>query len=305
VNTVVVATSEQDAAAAEAVVQHHAIMAGALAGLTERVVAASGNETAAQARDELVHWSVTELLPHARAEEEALYPLAAAEGRLLVESMLGEHEVIEGLVEKLRSADTPMRAAATANALRVIFESHLTKENDLILPLVAQTPGVSLADALRGMHELLEEEDGHGEHGHGEHGHGEHGHGEHGHGEHGHGEHGHGDHAHGDHAHHGHDAHPVGAAAAEGHGHSCTCGEVDGPELPELDARAVPHAIRHATIFGALDAVRPGGGLVLVAPHDPLPLLQQVEQRAPGAFSVDYLERGPEAWRLRFLRTPA
>jgi uncharacterized protein (DUF2249 family) len=97
----------------------------------------------------------------------------------------------------------------------------------------------------------------------------------------------------------------VGAAAAEGHGHSCTCGEVDGPELPELDARAVPHAIRHATIFGALDAVRPGGGLVLVAPHDPLPLLQQVEQRAPGAFSVDYLERGPEAWRLRFLRTPA
>jgi uncharacterized protein (DUF2249 family) len=300
VNTVVVATSEQDAAAAEAVVQHHAIMAGALAGLTERVVAASGNETAAQARDELVHWSVTELLPHARAEEEALYPLAAAEGRLLVESMLGEHEVIEGLVEKLRSADTPMRAAATANALRVIFESHLTKENDLILPLVAQTPGVSLADALRGMHELLEEEDGHGEDGHGEHGHGEHGHGEHGHGEHGHGEHGHGDHAH-----HGHDAHPVGAAAAEGHGHSCTCGEVDGPELPELDARAVPHAIRHATIFGALDAVRPGGGLVLVAPHDPLPLLQQVEQRAPGAFSVDYLERGPEAWRLRFLRTPA
>jgi uncharacterized protein (DUF2249 family) len=80
---------------------------------------------------------------------------------------------------------------------------------------------------------------------------------------------------------------------------------VDGPELPELDARTVPHAIRHATIFGALDAVRPGSGLVLVAPHDPLPLLQQVEQRAPGAFSVDYLERGPEAWRLRFLRTPA
>jgi uncharacterized protein (DUF2249 family)/iron-sulfur cluster repair protein YtfE (RIC family) len=265
VNTVVVATSEQDAAAAEAVVQHHAVMAGALAGLAERVVTASGNEAAAQARDELVHWSVTELLPHARAEEEALYPLAAAEGRLLVESMLGEHEVIEGLVEQLRSADTPMRAAATANALRVIFESHLTKENELILPLVAQTPGVSLADALRGMHELLEEEDGQ----------------------------------------HGHDAHPVAASEPEGHGHSCGCGEVDGEELPELDARSVPHAIRHATIFGALDAVRPGNGLVLVAPHDPLPLLKQVEQRAPGAFSVDYLERGPEAWRLRFLRTPA
>jgi uncharacterized protein (DUF2249 family) len=86
-------------------------------------------------------------------------------------------------------------------------------------------------------------------------------------------------------------------------GHSCSCGEVDPEGFPELDARAVPHAIRHATIFGALDAVWPGGGLVLVAPHDPLPLLAQIEQRAPGVFEVEYLERGPEAWRLAFART--
>ena len=265
-NTVVVATSEQDSAAAEAVAQHHAVMAGTLNSLTERLVTAHGNEQSAEARDDLIHWSVTELLPHARAEEQALYPLAAdlPAGRLLVESMLGEHEVITGLVEQLRSADTPVRAAGVGTALRVLFESHLAKENDLILPLVAQAPGVSLADGLRGMHELLEEE-GSEPQGH---------------------------------------AHAA-APAADGHGHSCGCGEVDGPELPELDARAVPHAIRHATIFGALDAVRPGNGLVLVAPHDPLPLLQQVEQRSPGAFTVDYLERGPEAWRLRFLRAIA
>ena len=42
---------------------------------------------------------------------------------------------------------------------------------------------------------------------------------------------------------------------------------------------------------------------MLVAPHDPLPLLAQIEQRSPGAFRVDYVERGPEAWRLTFLRT--
>jgi len=69
-----------------------------------------------------------------------------------------------------------------------------------------------------------------------------------------------------------------------------------------LDARAVPHAIRHATIFGALDSLGSGGGLVLVAPHDPLPLLAQLEQRSPGVFSLDYLERGPEAWRIRIIR---
>ncbi|HEY0902783.1 MAG TPA: DUF2249 domain-containing protein [Marmoricola sp.] len=85
-------------------------------------------------------------------------------------------------------------------------------------------------------------------------------------------------------------------------GHSCSCGESDGPELPELDARSIPHAIRHATIFGALEAVAPGGGLVLVAPHDPLPLLAQIEQRWSNRFTVDYLERGPEAWRLAFVR---
>ncbi len=85
-------------------------------------------------------------------------------------------------------------------------------------------------------------------------------------------------------------------------GHTCACGEAETGELPELDARAVPHAIRHATIFGALDALGPGGGLVLIAPHDPLPLLDQLEARSPGAFAVDYLERGPEAWRLRLVR---
>lgn len=86
---------------------------------------------------------------------------------------------------------------------------------------------------------------------------------------------------------------------------SCSCSEVDGVEYPELDARTVPHAIRHATIFGALDSIAPGGGLVLVAPHDPLPLLAQIEQRWPDEFAVSYLERGPEAWRLSFARRAA
>ncbi|HET7357804.1 MAG TPA: DUF2249 domain-containing protein [Nocardioidaceae bacterium] len=88
-------------------------------------------------------------------------------------------------------------------------------------------------------------------------------------------------------------------------GHDCTCGEQDGPGFPELDARQVPHAIRHATVFGALDYVQPGAGLVLVAPHDPLPLLAQIEHRYSGAFEVEYLQRGPDAWRLNLVRRTA
>lgn len=93
--------------------------------------------------------------------------------------------------------------------------------------------------------------------------------------------------------------------AADAERHDCTCGEDDSSAYPELDARAVPHPIRHATVFGALDGIRPGAGMVLVAPHDPQPLLAQVERRDPGAFSVEYLERGPDAWRLSFVRVSA
>ena len=79
----------------------------------------------------------------------------------------------------------------------------------------------------------------------------------------------------------------------------CGCGGAEETAEPELDVRQVPHALRHATVFGALDAVPPGTAMVLLAPHDPLPLLAQIEQRSPGAFAVEYLERGPETWRLR------
>lgn len=82
----------------------------------------------------------------------------------------------------------------------------------------------------------------------------------------------------------------------------CTCGEHD-EQVPQLDARIIPHAIRHATIFGALDAIKVGGALDLVAPHDPQPLLAQIADREAGAIDVNYLVSGPEAWTLRLTRT--
>lgn len=257
--SLVLASSAADAQAAEAVEQHHAQLAGMLAVRVESLVAAAarGDQTSAEAaRGDLVRWAEHELVSHALAEEKALYPAAQAmpEGRLLGEGMLAEHKIITGLVERLRSATDPVRAAAAGAALQAIFDSHLAKENELMLPLLVSAPGVSVAGLLGGMHELL---GGHDEHASDE--------------------------------------------GSRGCGGSCTCGEDDDSGHPELDARAVPHAIRHATIFGALDAVRPGGGLVLIAPHDPLPLLAQIEQRSPGAFDVSYLERGPESWRLQFV----
>lgn len=103
----------------------------------------------------------------------------------------------------------------------------------------------------------------------------------------------------GGHAEHADDADAHGASA----GHGCQCGEKDADGFPELDVQTIPHAIRHATLFGALDALTPGAGVILRATHDPVPLLRQLHERAPGAYQVDYLERGPEQWRLQFVRT--
>lgn len=265
---VVIASNEADARAAEAVEQHHAQMAGTLAVRVEALLgaaAAGEQEKAAAARGELAAWCERELVPHALAEESTMYPAAQAkpEGRLLVEGMLAEHKVIVGLVEAVAGSADLVRAAAAAKALQVMFDSHLAKENELVLPLLVSAPDVSVAELLGGMHELLG----------------------------------------GSEERHGHEHGAAAEPAGHGEGHTCGCGEKDDAGYPELDARAVPHAIRHATIFGALDAVRPGGGMVLVAPHDPLPLLAQIEQRAPGAFEVSYVERGPEAWRLAFVRS--
>lgn len=260
---VVVANSAADAQAVEAVKTHHAQLAGAMAVQVEALLDATslGDVRGANAAsDALVSWCRSELIPHALAEEQAMYPKAHEDprARLLVDAMLAEHHDLTGLVEAIGKATTPVRAAAYAQALRSLFDSHLVKENEQILPLLAESAEVSLAEVLAGMHELLG----------------------------------------------GHDADRIAEPDAEaGCGGECGCGGHDpAGALPELDARAVPHAIRHATIFGALDSVGTGSGMVLVAPHDPLPLLEQVEQRSPGRFSIDYLERGPEAWRIRFVR---
>lgn len=73
-------------------------------------------------------------------------------------------------------------------------------------------------------------------------------------------------------------------------------------EIPALDVRPIPRSIRHATVIGALSAIRPGRSLDLVAPHDPQPLLRQIDGNEPDTWTVDYLEEGPEAWTLRLTR---
>jgi uncharacterized protein (DUF2249 family) len=86
-----------------------------------------------------------------------------------------------------------------------------------------------------------------------------------------------------------------------GSGHVCTCQETDAERIV-LDARSIPHAIRHATILGALGSLRPGFSMDLIAPHDPLPLLAQVDREFDHGFEQSYVERAPEKCVVRFTR---
>ena len=69
-----------------------------------------------------------------------------------------------------------------------------------------------------------------------------------------------------------------------------------------LDVRSEPPARRHDLIFATFHALAPGEGFVLVNDHDPKPLWYQFEAEYAGAHAWEYLERGPEVWRVRIGR---
>lgn len=94
-----------------------------------------------------------------------------------------------------------------------------------------------------------------------------------------------------------------GSAPASGGcaGGTCTCGHGDAA-VPLLDVRTIPAAVRHAAVHGALGAVPVEGSIRLAAPHDPVPLLAELETQHPGEFDVSYVERGPETWVLQLTR---
>jgi uncharacterized protein (DUF2249 family) len=69
--------------------------------------------------------------------------------------------------------------------------------------------------------------------------------------------------------------------------------------------RVLVHGRRHDVIFATYRALLPGAGFVLVNDHDPTPLRYQFEAEHAGAFTWDYLEAGPAAWRVRVGRVSA
>jgi uncharacterized protein (DUF2249 family) len=70
-----------------------------------------------------------------------------------------------------------------------------------------------------------------------------------------------------------------------------------------LDVRQIAPAQRHPLIFETFEALQPGEDFILVNDHDPKPLYYQFKFEREGQFTWEYLEQGPEVWRVRIGRT--
>ncbi|MDR5709748.1 MAG: DUF2249 domain-containing protein [Armatimonadota bacterium] len=195
--------------------------------------------------EELVRFLETDLLPHARSEEQHLYPAVAPLLRRHGDptaTMRVDHECIEEHVRAIRDAAAQARRGSFAGletlrrrllSLLALFRVHLEKEERVYLPLVEAHLSEAQQDALLdAMHEQ-----------------------------------------------------PSAPA--------------DQTRSRVVDVRRLPPPQRHPLIFQTFQALGPGEAFELVNDHDPKPLYYQFAAELPGQFTWQYLEQGPEVWRVR------
>ncbi len=323
----------------EAMLAHHRALGDELA---ERADAGSGAVAAGRPHGAavagLIAYLAEEVLPHAAAEERTIYPAAVAHAGMAGVSgeMIDEHVTLSAAGARLATLDDGAAAAEQAQQIAGLFAAHAARENDIVLPALLAEQSVDLAALLDQMHH----DAGHAETlapaGQGQAADSQPGaqadpqaevlslllqaaaalarDGE------------------ADRACrlaaaawaalretrpdlavrvtaalHGLTRRAGGEIPPRGSAHDDEPQTVAAPVYagPDLDVRDLPPARRHTTIFDAYHALLPGTGFVLVNDHDPRPLRYQFEAEHAGQFSWDYLETGPEVWRVRIGRASA
>ena len=73
----------------------------------------------------------------------------------------------------------------------------------------------------------------------------------------------------------------------------------------QVDVRTIAPRERHPLIFSTFHGLAAGEAMELVNDHDPKPLYYAFQVQAPGVFAWDYLESGPETWRVAITKLKA
>jgi uncharacterized protein (DUF2249 family) len=66
-----------------------------------------------------------------------------------------------------------------------------------------------------------------------------------------------------------------------------------------IDVRTIPGPQRHPRIFQTFETLAAGEAFEIINDHDPFPLKNQFEFMKRGQYRWDYLQEGPDLWRVR------
>lgn len=72
--------------------------------------------------------------------------------------------------------------------------------------------------------------------------------------------------------------------------------------INEFDIRPYPPTQRHEMFYEAFAEIKPGEAFVFINDHDPKPLYYQMEAESKEPFRWEYLEQGPEVWKVRVVK---
>ena len=72
-----------------------------------------------------------------------------------------------------------------------------------------------------------------------------------------------------------------------------------------MDVRPIPCSIKHGLILKTWFNLPIGDHFILLNDHDPIPLRYQFEAEFPGAHTWEYVQRGPEEFRVRITKVAA
>ena len=73
--------------------------------------------------------------------------------------------------------------------------------------------------------------------------------------------------------------------------------------LNTLDVRIIEPRLKHPSIFQRFDELKKGEAFIILNDHDPLPLFYQFKAERPEQFEWQYVEEGPDTWRVSITRT--
>lgn len=69
-----------------------------------------------------------------------------------------------------------------------------------------------------------------------------------------------------------------------------------------VNATEYPPHQKHKVIFETFESLKPGEAMLLINDHDPQPLRFQFQLEKGDAFSWEYIEQGPETFKIKIGR---